>query len=375
MSEKPQFTSVVRQTVPLQGTSCDMRVGEGALDQLSGELRLLVGAPKRAALVACEGTSEDLLEECRRQLSDAGFAVSDITCELGRSVASALPIFSALDAASITADDVIVAVGNSDTLSLMSFVTSSWCAGVTFVVVCTDLLACAQAVTTPLSLDVPAGHELMVNLRSWARMAFCDLRYVSLERNDALEEAFALFVATAVCDNNDGFDKLVARAADLVALDVDALVEQTVETARIRGRITTSTALAVRQAISYGQVFVEGMRELFDGVPNGILLAEGMRVLARLATSSEDSDGTPDFVFTQDALLSKLGLGEVAVDVEPAELIDAMREVCFRRSNRFLLPLPLRVGRVRLGSVAEPVLNQHLAAWCEARRALLEEEA
>lgn len=375
MSEKPQFTSVVRQTVPLQGTSCDMRVGEGALDQMSNELRLLVGTPKRAALVAPEGTNPDLLEECRRQLSDAGFSVAEINCEAGRSVASALPIFLALDAANITADDVIIAVGNADTLSLMSFVTSSWCAGTTFVVVCTDFLAAAEAITTPRALDIPNGHELMVNLRSWARMAFCDLRYVPIEKNDELEEAFALMVATAVCDNNDGFDKLVARADDLVALDSDALVEQVVETARIRGRITTSTALAVRQAISYGQVFVEAMRELFEGVPTGILLAEGLRVLARLATSSEDSDGTPDFVFTQDALLAKLGLGEVAVDVEPAELIDALREVCFRRSNRFLLPLPIKVGRVRLSSVSEPVLNQHLAAWCEARRALLEDEA
>ena len=69
-----------------------------------------------------------------------------------------------------------------------------------------------------------------------------------------------------------------------------------------------------------------------------------------------------------------LVLGEVACDIEPGELLAALRAACFERSNRFLLPLPLDFGRVRLTAVDDETLSEHVVAWCESRQALLYED-
>lgn len=363
---------VIRQTIPLPGCSCDIRLGKGAITQLGREARVLVGHPKRAAVLFVEGVAPELCEQVRRELRDAGFTTADIVVGTGRNFSLCASVMAQLSDAGITQDDCIVAVGTTDTLSVASFVSSSWCTGTSLIAVPSDPLAVALALSTPCALDVDGKTERMVSARSWARLAFCDMDYISLEPSAELEAATAIAAQTAVCDNTDAFTHLASRAQALAERNYDAWCEQLLETARCRGRIISSTAIAVRQGLLYGEFFAEAMRSLFDGVPDGILLAEGLRVDARLAVGA--AEGEVDFVFAQDALLAQLGLGEVACDVEPAELIDAIKQVCYTRSNRFMLPLPQKQGRVRLTNVDEQILNEHLAAWCEARRALMDAE-
>ena len=58
------------------------------------------------------------------------------------------------------------------------------------------------------------------------------------------------------------------------------------------------------------------------------------------------------------------------------ELLDAGCRITarFLDENRFLLPLPLDFGRVRLTAVDDEMLSEHVVAWCESRQALLCED-
>lgn len=80
-------------------------------------------------------------------------------------------------------------------------------------------------------------------------------------------------------------------------------------------------------------------------------------------------------MFTQDGLLEKLGLSEVACVIEPQALLDCLKAEEFSRSNRFMLALPLGFGRVRLTSVPDEMLLEHLSGWCKSRRKLARHRA
>ena len=78
-----------------------------------------------------------------------------------------------------------------------------------------------------------------------------------------------------------------------------------------------------------------------------------------------------DFVFAQDALLDRLGIGELACQVDPGALKEAILQESVRLSGKPMIAVPHDIGRVRLASIPDEVLDEHLEAWCQARSALL----
>ncbi len=365
---------VVRKRIALRGTTCDTRVGAGSLHDMGREMRMLVGRPRLAVLVRRESLGEALLEELRRQVADGGFRLAEVVLGEGGvcDVDSLTGLLSELDCAGATADDVLVAAGDVEVVSLAAHASGLWCAGMPLCVVPTDALACVEGIVTPRALDMPSGSRGMVCARAHAELALCDLAACDMFAGEQYADALAICVSAAICDNSDAFGRLASRVDALLAHDACALSEQIMDTALCRGSLIDSNSLAVRQGVEYGRVFTRAMGRLVEGVPDSVLMAEGMRFASRVAVTT--GNGDIDLVRAQDALLDDLGLGEVACDIEPGELLAALRATCFERSNRFLLPLPLDFGRVRLTAVDDGMLSEHVVAWCESRQALLYED-
>ncbi len=364
--EAPKVTRQ-RQWVTLRGTSMDARVGAGLLADMAHDIRSVVGKPKACALAHEPAAPAEMIETLRRGLTDQGFLVHKIELEAGekaRSVEAAAKVQAALAEVGITADDLVVAVGDVDSLSVMAFVCPTWCAGVPLVEVPLSLTAAVVAGATPRALSV-AGHEAMVGLDAQTRFEICDLDVLCRDAND--EDAllaYAFMVATAMSDCEKAVSKLWDRADDIVSGDANALAEQLSETIKSRGKVVASSSLAIRQSIAYGQVFASALRGLVCAdVPASAILAESLRFSARLSVGLEDL--SVDDMFTQDELLDKFGLGYVEAQVDAAELIDAIKAECFKRTNRLMLPLPRALGRVRLAAVDDDLLREHVGAWCE----------
>jgi hypothetical protein len=74
-----------------------------------------------------------------------------------------------------------------------------------------------------------------------------------------------------------------------------------------------------------------------------------------------------DDVLAQDELLEMLELPMAQVSIAPDALIETIRQERFKRSNRFLLGLPRKLGRVRLAAVTDELIAEHVAAWCASR--------
>ncbi len=370
-AEEPAAVEVPkrRQWVTLRGTSMDLRVGAGLVDGVAHDFASAVGRPRRLALALDAACPDDLAEELRRGLTDQGFDVRSFTAASGADACrfSALEGFHGeLARVGVTSDDLIVAVGREESLSLAAAASAHWCGHTMLAAVPLDFSAAISAGVTPRALDV-AGAPRSVVTEGCARFEVVDLEV--LQRLSSAEDvlyARAQMVAAAMADSDKAFGALWDAAGLISAGEPGALVDALTEGIRSKGKVVSSTSVAIRQSADYGQTLMRALREVVGpDVPASALLADAMRFAARLAAASEQL--SIDDMFTQDELLEKLGLGTVEVSVDAAELVEAVKRERFARTNRFMLALPRAIGRVRLTAIDSDVLAEHVEAWCASR--------
>lgn len=372
---------VRRQSLATRMGVCDMRVGVGATAQLGEALRGVVGKPRRVLGAHSADVPADVVEEVRRSLIDTGFEFHQLELAGGRAsrnLDEATRAFEALASHSITADDAIVAVGDAGLISTLVFVASTWCAGTVLAAVPTTLDGMVDVTVTPRALDVSAASEMLL-AKGVVRLAVCDPANLPDAPDDpGTLMGRAVLVAGAVTAGETTFSELAVRADGIVAQDAETLVDEVLDITKSRCRVASSTALAVRQGLLLGMGFARAIGRCLDAAGSqdtpgeGRLLAEGLRIAARLAVAHQEKDAEAllDLVFAQDALLERFGLAEVPCDLDADDVLAALRAEELSRSNRFMLALPLDFGRVRLTNVPDDLLYQHLKAWCKARRKL-----
>jgi 3-dehydroquinate synthetase len=265
----------------------------------------------------------------------------------------------------LTADDLIVATGDADVCSVASYVATQWCAGTTLVTAPTTQLGLVEAAVTPRPMDA-GGSQAMLSVRTGVKHVLFDTDVVfdSPMQEDVLMSR-VLMVVTAMCDSEKTFERLWDRAEALCAGDAETLCEQLRDTVKTRGKILSSTALALRQSLSYGEAFARALMGLDATVAPSTARAEALRFQARLAAG--EGMLAVDDVLAQDELLEMLELPVAQVSIAPDALIEAVRKERFKRSNRFLLGLPRKLGRVRLAAVTDELIAEHVAAWCASR--------
>ena len=275
-------------------------------------------------------------------------------------------VFAGLAEAGITSDDLVVAVGHEGALSLAGAACAHWCGQVMIAEVPLDLASAITAAVTPRGLDV-AGRQRMVVLDGTARFEICDLDV--LLANSTEEDvlfARAMMVAAAMADSDKAVGALWDAADEVAAGDKCALVSALTECIRSRGKVVSSSSVAIRQSAEYGQTLRRALRAVLGvGEPESALLADAMRFAARLSVAGENL--SIDDMFTQDELLERLGLGTVKAAVDADELVAAIQKERFARTNRFMLALPRALGRVRLTAVETETLAEHVRAWCASR--------
>ena len=354
-----------RQWVPIVGGSCDVRSGADALHAMAKVLKDSVPRPHTCMVVVRAGEEAELLEEVRRQVVDAGFAYH--LCELQmpvRTFDAAGTLAKALMEAGATADDLCCAVGDADLISVASYVCGSWCQGMQVVALPLDELGFFEGALVPRALDV-GGVPGMVAVRPAVRHVVLDLdRTLGELDSEPARHARVLMVAAAFGSSEKEFSALWDKAGDIMADDGAALCAQLLATAKARGKLAASTAAAVRSSINYGRSFANACAGLVPGVSFASLLAEGMRFCARLSVAQGKLD--LDDMLAQDELLDVMGVGPARCEVKATDLVEAFRRERLLRSRKLMLELPLAMGRIRLATVDDGMVVEHIHAWCAA---------
>lgn len=356
-----------RQWVTLRGTSMDLRVGWGTRADFAHDLRSALGKPHGCALIHDAAAPAELIDFLRQDLMAEGFTVSVGQIPAGCDLAAVEELDEFFAVSHITSDDIVVAVGDARALSVASFACTSWCGGVNITEVPLDLASAVTAAATPCALDL-GGRPRMVEQDGNARFCFVDLELLDLDpSSENVRLARAHMVATAMDDSDKALGRLWDNAPALLAGDRQVMAEQLVDTVRSRGKVVSSSALAIRQSIEYGQSFAYALATLLGPeVPFSTLLTEGLRFASRLAVALDVFK--IDDMFTQDELLDRLELGSIEADVDPDALVAAIRDERLCRTRRFMLSVPRAIGRVRLSVVDEPLLREHIGAWADSVR-------
>ena len=352
-----------RQWVPMVGGSCDVRMGEDALHSAAKVLRDSVGRPHVCVVVMRAGEDAVLVEDIRRQVVDAGFEYR--LCELQaplRTLEAASMLCDTLIESHATADDLCFVVGDADLISVASFVCGAWCEGMPLVAMPLDEVALLEGALVPRSLGV-GDESRMLSVRPAARHAILDLtRSLSVLEDEASRHARVLMVGAAMASSEKEFSELWDRAADLMADDGATLCTQLIATAKARGKLAASTAAAMRSSLRFGQSFAWALKGMVPDASFATLLAEGMRFCARISVAQGKLP--LDDMLAQDELLEMLGIEVLRAYVSADELIAAFEAERRKRSRRNMLEVPLAIGRVRLATVEDELIEEHVRAWC-----------
>ncbi len=391
-AEPEPVVAIRRQSIVLRSGACDLRVGPGVVDQVGQAAKTVAGKPGSVFVLHGADVAEELLENVRRCLVDQGFTnLASCSVAAGRAarhLSQASRIYDELASAGLTPDDPIVAVGDADVLSLAVFVGSTWQTGTSVVAVPTTFDGMVDVTVTPRAIDTDTSSQMLL-ARGSLRYAICDTDLLPGVEDPTSLMANAVMVAGAMAAGESNFSDLALRAEGIMARDAQTLVDTILDITKARTRVASSTALAMRQGVLYGlsvsralaaclaeQDASDARLAVETDVCEGRLLAEGLRISARLAAARQATDeSVVDLVFAQDALLDKLGLGEVACNINAERFVEALRAEELSHSRRFMLALPLGYGRVRLNTVEDEMLAEHLGAWCRTRKKLARRRA
>lgn len=366
-----------RQLINFQNRSVDVRVGLGSYEELSRMFASAVGKPKRAMVVWNAAVSERFGEVVDHALVDAGFAVSQLLLEVspsGATLADADVVFGALSAYGITCDDLVVAVGDAATCSVVCWCANQWCGRTECALLPTTFDAMLTVATTMEPLVASGDHALpAIAVRPEPGLVVCNLDLVREASLEDLKLGYAVLVGTMLSSSKSRWNQFSETVPEILAGEEVALVNAVQWSQTARKDVLMATNPSARHALDFGKTGERTLRVCLGKaaaqVPAYQLLSEGMRFEARLAHDACDFD--IDYVFEVDDCLEDFGIEELAFDLEPAIFISEFRRQQFARSNRTMLPLPAALGAIRLNAVDDDVLERHAAAYLASRKELL----
>ena len=366
-----------RQLINFQNRSVDVRVGVGAYEELSRMFASAVGKPKRAMVVWNAAVSERFGEVVDHALVDAGFAVSQLLLEVspaGATLADADVVFGGLSANGITCDDLVVAVGDAATCSVVCWCANQWCGRTECALLPTTLDAMLTVATTMEPLVASGDHALpAIAVRPEPGLVVCNLDLVREADPEDLKLGYAVLVGTMLSSSKSRWNQFSEAVPEILAGEEVALVNAVQWSQTARKDVLMASNPSARHALDFGKTGERTLRVCLGNaaaqVPAYQLLSEGMRFEARLAHDACDFD--IDYVFEVDDCLEDFGIEELAFDLEPAAFIAEFRGQQFARSNRTMLPLPAALGAIRLNAVDDDVLERHAAAYLASRKELL----
>lgn len=366
-----------RQLINFQNRSVDVRVGLGAFEELSRMFASAVGKPKRAMVVWNAAVSERFGEVVDHALVDAGFAVSQLLLEVspdGATLSDADVVFGALSANGITCDDLVVAVGDAATCSVVCWCANQWCGRTECALLPTTFDAMLTVATTMEPLVASGDHALpAIAVRPEPGLVVCNLDLVREAGPEGLKLGYAVLVGTMLSSSKSRWNQFSETVPEILAGEEVALVNAVQWSQTARKDVLMATNPSARHALDFGKTGERTLRVCLGNaaaqVPAYQLLSEGMRFEARLAHDACDFD--IDYVFEVDDCLEDFAIEELAFDLEPAIFIAEFRRQQFARSNRTMLPLPAALGAIRLNAVDDDVLERHAAAYLASRKELL----
>lgn len=364
--------TVRRQLINLSDKSIELRLGFGAFSELSRYFKGVVSIPKRAVLVCDERSQEAYGETVERSLVDAGFSVEKLILQKNAAFASfdrAGDVFGALARAQMTADDLVVGMGDAYLCSLVAWCARSWYSGAPCALLPTTFDA---MITAALSMKpLICSGAVSLQLDPEPELVACDLDIVANAERSDLELGYVEALASMVADSKKAWDDFCRIVPGLLRGEEISLIDAVGWSQSARLDVRRAPSPGARCGLDFGRTCAAALFELVSPLEatSAQLLAEGLRLEARLAFDTCGFD--IDDVYAIDDCLADLGIDEIECDIDADDLVAAVRKVQFARSNRAMFALPHAFGAIRLAHVDDETLDRHVRAFADSRSGLL----
>lgn len=353
--------------------SYDVRVGPHILQGLGARVQKSVLGVTAAVLITDTNVGPLYAQVAHESLKAAGLRTIDITIPAGeesKSVACIAEVWSAMAAAKLDRDCVVVALGGGVVGDLAGFAAATYLRGVQVVQVPTSLLAMVDSsVGGKTGIDLDAGKNLVGAFKQPAYVCASTDCLSTLPKREWACGCAEIAKSALIC-SDDFFFWLIEHAEELAAHSEAVVAEAITRSVVFKANVVAADVeerSGARACLNYGHTLGHAVEMLagFGTYSHGEAVAEGMRFAARLGTQLV---GTPlDLVEEQDALLDALGLPALGFTAEPAAMLDAMRSDKKNRGGTINFILPEDVGKWVLRAVDEETLTDHLVAWAASK--------
>lgn len=359
------------------GEGYQIRIGKGALSSIGSKVRGLTDCSK-AVVVSDETVGPAYGKLVKKRLAEVGFEVYDLLVPAGeqsKSLEIAGELAEEMARIGVGRDDLVVAVGGGVVGDLAGFVASAYKRGVDFVQVPTSLLAMVDAsIGGKTAVNLEAGKNLFGTFHQ--PIYICsDIRCLHTLSEEDWANGFGEIVKSAMIAPHRSFYEWLRDNADALLEHDEAALEEVVwRTADFKAKVVASDEKESggRECLNYGHTLAHAIEKAagYGTVAHGRAVAEGMRFAARLSVEVLDLD--PAVVTRQDELLDRLGLPEIPWTADPGYLYQIMLSDKKVRNGQVRFVLLHDIARWELVTVPAETIQEHLAAWCEAKRRLVE---
>lgn len=365
-----------RQLINLDNRNVDFRFGVNAYDELSHILPAVVGKPLRAVLVCLQSQPADRIERIRRACTHCNFDPEIIALDVSKDLSvyqAVCDLMQEFGRVGLSADDCIIGMGDYALTSAVACAATQWRGGTTCVLLPTTLEAMVKCPTYASDFKLESSGDKVISIIPHVQLvvANADLVVEATQQDNAL--GWLSILIGAMCDGRASWNRFTNSLHSALEGQPTALNDLVSVGVHAYRDALMARNPSARAAIGYGATTACALSNLLgDTLSPDELLAEGIRFESRLATDVSNFD--VDAVFDQDDILEMLGIPEPGFEIEVDEFVQAIKDVCFSRQNRFLIPLPKCLGTVRLSMASDELLAEHADAYLYSRKEILAEQ-
>ena len=202
-------------------------------------------------------TSERFGEVVGRALVDAGFAVSPLVLEVspaGATLADADAIFGALSANGVTCDDLVIAVGDAATCSVVSWCANQWCGRTECALLPTTFDAMLTVATTmKAARRLVGGCASRYRVPSRTGLGRVTSALFARRTPEDLKLGYVVLVGTMLSSSKSRWNQFTETVPEILAGEEVALVNAVQWSQTARKDVLMATNPSARHALDFGK--------------------------------------------------------------------------------------------------------------------------
>ena len=362
------MNGIKRQTLVRPNYPCDLYSGEDLSSHVATILRRLNPLRCKIVLLYDECCDEYLLSRLSRFIIDADYDLIELPISQVHEDALSISAFESLvnflEDKRCTADDIILSVGSSETVSLANYTVRTFRNGIGLVAYPLDSIAAYSISVAPEALYV--ASQPCLTSEPCSDQILLDWSYLD---QDIINQPYLLallFKGSLIA--GDDLYRWLYDFADRLVDKVDLVSDEAESHLLWRNALLMGLhEFASTKNLGWANQIQSAFEDMLDGADMQTIVYETISFAMRLAAAHQKADVS--FIQELDECMQRLGFEKFSgVSMTSEELYDAMRKSFFLTNNRMLLQVPSSVGVVQPILIKDDILKAHCTAWVKSHR-------